>query len=114
MRILIDTGHPADFLLFKNFAHEMRRKGHIVLFTIRDKDEWYRFSKVKDGFARNYLIPSNKAIRATKDNISYFEHQWTNSRFWRKKINRRACAENGQKVRARCSKVYKQSANPHL
>jgi len=29
--------------------------------------------KVKDGFARNYLIPSNKAIRATKDNISYFE-----------------------------------------
>ena len=38
MRIIIDTGHPADFLLFKNFAHSMNRKGHVVLFTIRDKD----------------------------------------------------------------------------
>ncbi len=29
--------------------------------------------EVKSGFARNYLIPNEKAIQATKDNISYFE-----------------------------------------
>lgn len=28
---------------------------------------------VKPGYARNYLIPQNKALRATKDNIAYFE-----------------------------------------
>lgn len=31
--------------------------------------------KVKDGFARNYLIPKKKALRATKINIDYFEAQ---------------------------------------
>lgn len=29
--------------------------------------------KVKDGFARNYLLPKKKALRATKDNLAYFE-----------------------------------------
>ena len=29
--------------------------------------------KVKDGFARNYLIPQGKARRATKDNLAAFE-----------------------------------------
>ena len=28
---------------------------------------------VKNGYARNYLIPNKKAMRATKDNIAYFE-----------------------------------------
>jgi len=31
--------------------------------------------KVKPGFARNYLLPLKKALRATKDNIAYFETQ---------------------------------------
>ena len=29
--------------------------------------------KVKDGFARNFLLPRKKALRATKDNIARFE-----------------------------------------
>lgn len=29
--------------------------------------------EVKNGYARNFLIPGEKAIRATKDNIAYFE-----------------------------------------
>jgi large subunit ribosomal protein L9 len=33
--------------------------------------------KVKPGFARNYLLPQKKALRATKDNIAYFESQRT-------------------------------------
>lgn len=31
--------------------------------------------KVKDGFARNYLIPQGKALRATKANLALFEAQ---------------------------------------
>lgn len=30
---------------------------------------------VKPGFARNYLLPRKKALRATKDNIAFFEGQ---------------------------------------
>ena len=29
--------------------------------------------RVKDGFARNYLLPKGKALRATKDNRTRFE-----------------------------------------
>lgn len=29
--------------------------------------------KVKNGYARNFLLPFNKALRATEDNITYFE-----------------------------------------
>lgn len=31
--------------------------------------------KVKPGFARNYLLPQKKALRATKDNLARFEGQ---------------------------------------
>ncbi len=29
--------------------------------------------KVKDGYARNYLLPQKKALRSTKENMAYFE-----------------------------------------
>jgi large subunit ribosomal protein L9 len=29
--------------------------------------------KVKDGFARNFLLPRRKALRATEENLKYFE-----------------------------------------
>ena len=31
--------------------------------------------RVKPGFARNYLLPQKKALRASKDNRAYFEAQ---------------------------------------
>ena len=31
--------------------------------------------KVKPGYARNYLLPQGKAIRATKENIENFEKE---------------------------------------
>lgn len=31
--------------------------------------------KVKPGYARNFLLPQKKALRATKENIAYFESQ---------------------------------------
>jgi large subunit ribosomal protein L9 len=33
--------------------------------------------RVKDGFARNYLLPKRKALRATKANREYFQNQKT-------------------------------------
>jgi large subunit ribosomal protein L9 len=32
---------------------------------------------VKPGYARNYLLPTKKALRATKENMAYFERQKT-------------------------------------
>lgn len=31
--------------------------------------------KVKDGFARNYLLPQKKALRASENNLEYFEKE---------------------------------------
>lgn len=33
--------------------------------------------EVKPGYARNFLLPKKKALRATKDNMAYFESQKT-------------------------------------
>jgi large subunit ribosomal protein L9 len=33
--------------------------------------------KVKSGYARNFLLPMKKALRATKENMAYFETQKT-------------------------------------
>lgn len=38
MRILIDIGHPAHIHLFRNYANEMIKRGHEILFTCRDKE----------------------------------------------------------------------------
>ena len=38
MRILIDIGHPANVHFFRNFAKAMEIKGHVILFTAREKD----------------------------------------------------------------------------
>jgi len=38
MKILIDIGHPAHVHLFKHFAWIMQKKGHLVLFTSREKE----------------------------------------------------------------------------
>ena len=33
--------------------------------------------KVKDGYARNYLIPKKKVLRANKENLKVFEEKKT-------------------------------------
>jgi uncharacterized protein len=38
MKVIVDIGHPAHVHLFRNFATEMEKKGHKVLFTARDKE----------------------------------------------------------------------------
>lgn len=45
MNLLIDVGHPAHVHLFRNFAGDMQKQGHKVLFTARDKDMTLRLLK---------------------------------------------------------------------
>ncbi|MCK4824015.1 DUF354 domain-containing protein, partial [bacterium] len=38
MRVLIDIGHPAHIHLFKNMIWNLKKKGHEIKITARDKD----------------------------------------------------------------------------
>ncbi len=52
---------------------------------------------VKPGYARNYLIPQNKALRATKSNIAYFEDQKAEIQK-RNEENKKAAAVEAKKI----------------
>jgi uncharacterized protein len=62
MRILIDIGHPAHVHMFKNFAIEMIKNNHEILFLTRDKEfeiqllEKYAFNYISLGKKRKSLI----------------------------------------------------------
>ncbi len=45
----------------------------ILLERVEKLGQMGQLVKVKPGFARNYLLPQKKALRATKDNLAYFE-----------------------------------------
>ncbi|MDX2222688.1 MAG: 50S ribosomal protein L9 [Rhodospirillaceae bacterium] len=45
----------------------------ILLERIESLGQLGEVVKVKDGFARNYLLPRKKALRANKENLAYFE-----------------------------------------
>ena len=46
----------------------------ILLERVPKLDQMGEVVRVKDGFARNYLLPKGKALRATKENRSRFEN----------------------------------------
>jgi large subunit ribosomal protein L9 len=47
----------------------------ILLERIEKLGQMGQIVKVKPGYARNYLLPQKKAMRATKENLTYFETQ---------------------------------------
>jgi len=47
----------------------------ILLERVEKLGQMGQLVKVKPGFARNYLLPKKKAMRATKENLAYFETQ---------------------------------------
>ncbi|HLY45393.1 MAG TPA: 50S ribosomal protein L9 [Stellaceae bacterium] len=49
----------------------------ILLERVEKLGQMGQVVKVKPGFARNYLLPQKKAMRATKENLAYFETQRT-------------------------------------
>jgi hypothetical protein len=76
MKILIDIGHPAHVHLFKNFAHQMQKKGHEFLFTCRQKEfeiellkaEGFRFVS----FGKKYNSTFGKVLGLIKFDILEF------------------------------------------
>jgi large subunit ribosomal protein L9 len=49
----------------------------ILLERVENLGQMGQVVKVRPGFARNYLLPQKKALRATKENLAYFEKQRT-------------------------------------
>jgi len=49
----------------------------ILLERVEKLGQMGQVVKVKPGFARNYLLPQKKALRATKGNLAYFQSQKT-------------------------------------
>jgi large subunit ribosomal protein L9 len=47
----------------------------ILLERVEKLGQMGQLVKVKPGFARNFLLPQKKAMRATKENLAYFESQ---------------------------------------
>ncbi len=47
----------------------------ILLERVEKLGQMGQVVKVRPGFARNYLLPQKKALRATKENMAYFEKQ---------------------------------------
>jgi len=47
----------------------------ILLERVEKLGQMGQVVKVKPGYARNYLLPQKKAMRATKDNLAYFDTQ---------------------------------------
>ena len=45
----------------------------ILLERVEKLGQMGQLVRVKPGFARNYLLPQQKALRATKENLTYFE-----------------------------------------
>ncbi len=47
----------------------------ILLERVEKLGQMGQVVKVRPGFARNYLLPQRKALRATKENLTYFDKQ---------------------------------------
>jgi len=47
----------------------------ILLQRVENLGQMGQVVKVRPGYARNFLLPQKKALRATKDNLKYFELQ---------------------------------------
>lgn len=61
MRILIDIGHPCDLHLYKHFVREMQKRGHVALFTCRDKDHLASML-AREGLPFKSFGPNHKSI----------------------------------------------------
>lgn len=76
MRILIDIGHPAHVHLFRNFAMEMLKKRHDILFTCREKEfEIYLLNYYNlpyQSFGKKYSSVSGKIWGMLKFDLKEF------------------------------------------
>jgi large subunit ribosomal protein L9 len=66
--------------------------------------------KVKDGFARNFLLPKKKALRATKANLAYFETQRAQLET-RNLEHRKEAAQIGDKLKGKTFVLLRQAGD---
>ena len=60
--------------VFRNGNHLVTKK-KILIENIEKLGKVGDVVKVKDGYARNYLIPKKKVLRASKENLKVFEEK---------------------------------------
>jgi large subunit ribosomal protein L9 len=77
----------------------------ILLERIENLGQMGDVVKVKMGYARNFLLPEKKALRATKDNLSYFESRRAQLEAQNLKMKSEAEAVAGKMDKARVSLV---------
>ena len=68
----------------------------ILLQRVEKLGQMGQLVDVKTGYARNYLLPQKKALRATKENLSYFEKQ--KAQLEAQNLKRRDEAEHASKA----------------
>jgi large subunit ribosomal protein L9 len=66
--------------------------------------------KVKDGFARNFLLPKKKALRATKANLAYFETQRAQLET-RNLEHKKEAAQIGEKLKGKIFVLLRQAGD---
>lgn len=66
--------------------------------------------QVKNGFARNYLIPNNKAVQATKSNIAEFEAK-KSELLEQSKKNEQEAQKIASKIKGKIVNVIKQAGD---
>ena len=66
--------------------------------------------KVKDGFARNFLLPKKKALRATKANLAYFETQRAQLET-RNLEHKKEAAQIGEKLKGKTFVLLRQAGD---
>jgi predicted glycosyltransferase len=73
MNILIDIGHPAHVHLFRNAATKWIRKGHKVVFTIRDRK---MVAELVKAYGFNFFIASKARTNTMGLFFELVEHDW--------------------------------------
>jgi len=76
----------------------------ILLERVEKLGQMGQVVKVKPGYARNYLLPQKKAMRATKDNLAYFETQ--RAQLEATNLQRKAEAGEVAAISSRCGRTW--------
>ena len=81
----------------------------ILLERVPNLGQLGQIVNVKPGYARNYLLPKKRALRATKENLAYFERQKTVIEQTNAE-RRQSATEQGKKVDGASVVIVRQAA----
>ena len=61
--------NPRQFLTFQQMPYNLKENEIILLEDIRNLGNTGQIVKVKDGYGRNFLLKTGKALRLNKENL---------------------------------------------